>query len=70
LSGPDRLVIDIAAEKINQKPKTVTINKFGISKARIGVSPKNIRIVIDSAKIGFPAHTITKTDDGLRINLQ
>ncbi len=70
LSGPDRLVIDIASEKTNQKPKAVAINKFGITKVRIGVSPKNIRIVIDSAKAGFPAHTITNTDDGMRINFK
>lgn len=67
MTSPERLVIDIADGKINQKPKSVTINKFGISKARIGVSPKNIRIVIDSDKARFPAHTITNTEDGLRI---
>lgn len=70
LSGPDRLVIDLASEITNQKPKTVAITKFGISKVRIGVSPKNIRIVIDSAKAGFPAHTITNTENGLRINFK
>lgn len=70
LSGPDRLVIDISGEKINQKPKTIAINKFGISKVRVGVSPKNIRIVLDSAKTGFPAYTITNTENGLRINFK
>jgi type IV pilus assembly protein PilQ len=70
ISGPDRLVIDIPSEKVNQKAKTVTINKFGISKARIGVSPKNIRIVIDSAKAKFPEYTITHSEDGLRISFK
>lgn len=70
LSTPDRLVIDIAADKVSQKPKSVAINKLGISKARIGVSPKNVRIVIDSAKAGFPAHTITNTENGLRITFK
>lgn len=70
ISAPDRLIIDIACERTDQKPKTVTINKFGISKARIGVSPKNIRIVFDSSKAGLPAHTITNTADGLRINIK
>lgn len=50
LSGPDRLVIDIPSDKVNQKAKTITINKFGVSKARIGVSPKNVRVVIDGSK--------------------
>lgn len=70
ISGPDRLVIDIPSAKTNQKAKTISINKFGITKARIGVSPKNIRIVIDSAKAKFPAHTITNTEDGLRISFK
>jgi hypothetical protein len=70
LSGPDRLAIDLPCEKTNQKPNTASINKFGISKVRVGVSPKNIRIVVDSSKTGFPAHTITKTENGLRINFK
>lgn len=70
LSGPSRLVIDIACEKTDQKAKSISINKFGISKARIGVSPKNIRIVIDSAKTGFPAYTISNTEHGLHINFK
>lgn len=70
IGGPARLVIDIPGAKIQQKAKTVAINKFGITKARIGVSPKNIRIVIDSGKAGFPKHTITNTEDGLRINFK
>ena len=69
LTSPDRLVIDIASNKTEQKPKTVAINKFGISKVRVGVTPTNIRIVIDSSKAGFPAHSITETEKGLRINL-
>lgn len=70
ISGPDRLVIDIPSEKVSQKAKTVTINKFGITKVRIGVSPQNIRIVIDSAKAKFPKYTITNSDDGLRVSFK
>lgn len=70
IASPERLVIDIPGTKINQKSKTVTINKFGITKARIGISPKNIRIVIDSGKAGFPAHTISNSEDGIRINFK
>jgi hypothetical protein len=70
ISGPERLVIDIPSDKVNQKSKTVAINKLGITKARIGVSPKNIRIVIDSAKSKFPAHTITNSEDGLRVTFK
>ncbi|MFZ4859829.1 MAG: AMIN domain-containing protein [Desulfuromonadaceae bacterium] len=70
LSKPDRLVIDIPCEKTDQRPNATAINKFGISRIRIGVSPRNIRIVVDSSKAGFPSHSITKTVFGLRINFK
>ena len=70
LANPDRLVIDIADAKTDQKIKFVPINKFGIVRARIGASPHNIRIVIDSARVTFPAYTITTVENGLRINFK
>lgn len=70
LTSPDRLVVDIPCDKTAQKAKTMALNKFGVAKARIGVSPKNIRIVLDSVKAGFPAYTITNTENGLRINFK
>ncbi len=70
ITGPHRLVIDIEAEKMQQQPKTFTINKFGISTARIGISPKNIRIVLDANKTGLPAYTITGSNDGVRVNFK
>jgi hypothetical protein len=70
ITAPSRLVIDIAGEKIHQKPRSVAINRFGVSRARIGVSPNNIRIVFDSDKAGFPAHTITTLDEGVRITFR
>lgn len=70
LTKPERLVIDIAGAQIQQKPKAVTINKFGITTTRIGVSPHNIRVVIDSSNAVFPAYTFTNTENGLRINFK
>lgn len=70
LSSPERLVIDIAGAKKQLKSKAFVINKFTISKVRIGESPDNIRIVIDSGTVAFPAYTITNTEDGLRINFK
>jgi hypothetical protein len=70
LSKPERLVIDIACSQTQQKPKSVTINKFGVTKARIGVSPQNVRVVIDTSKPAFPEYSISKTENGLRINFK
>lgn len=68
LSKPQRLVIDISAAKINQKAKTVSINKHGITKTRIGIAPKNIRVVLDTNKSVFPKYTLSSTVNGIRIN--
>lgn len=70
LKKSERLVIDIAGAQIQQKSKAVTINKFGITTTRIGVSPHNIRVVIDSSNAAFPAYTFTNTENGLRINFK
>ncbi|MFZ2948260.1 MAG: AMIN domain-containing protein [Desulfuromonadaceae bacterium] len=70
LSSPERLVIDIAGAKKQLKSKTFVINKFAISKVRIGEAPDHIRVVIDSGKVAFPANTITNTEDGLRSNFK
>lgn len=70
LTKSERLVIDISGAQIQQKPKTVTINKFGITTTRIGVSPHNIRVVIDSSNAAFPAYTFANTENGLRINFK
>jgi hypothetical protein len=70
LSKPERLVIDIAGAQVQQKPKSVSINKFGVTKARIGVSPHNIRVVIDSSRDVFPTYTISNSENGLRINFK
>lgn len=70
LTGPERLVIDIAGARTELRSKSVMINKFGITKVRIGASPHNIRVVLDSGKAAFPAHTITNIEDGLRINFK
>lgn len=70
LSNPDRLVIDLPCDKTDQKPQITAINKFGISKVRIGVYPKSIRIVLDSSEAGFPAHTVAKAEYGVRITFK
>ena len=70
LTRPERLVIDLPSAKTDQKPKSIYINKLGITRARIGVSPNNIRIVIDPSKNRLPAYTVTRTKNGLRIKFK
>ena len=68
MTQPARIAIDIPGAKSSLGTSSVSINKFGVTKARIGINPGHIRIVLDSAKADFPKHTITHGKDGLRIN--
>jgi len=70
LSQPERLAIDIPTAKSALETKTVPINKFGITKARIGLYPDYIRIVLDTSKADFPGYTIARSRDGLRITFK
>ena len=70
LSQPERLAIDIHSAKSELETKNVLINKFGISKVRIGLYPDYTRIVLDTSKADFPGYTIMRSQDGLRINFK
>jgi type IV pilus assembly protein PilQ len=70
LSSPERLAIDISGAKNAQAGKSVVINKFGVSKARVGVYPEYVRVVLDSSKSEFPKYTVTNIQDGLRISFK
>ncbi len=70
LSKPERLAIDIPGVKSSQAGKSVAINKFGVSKVRVGVYPEYVRIVLDSSKAEFPKYTVTNIQDGLRISFK
>ena len=68
LTQPERIAIDIPDAKYSLRTRSVMINKFGITKARIGLTPGRVRIVLDSEKTAFPKHTVTKSPNALRIN--
>jgi len=65
---PGRIAIDIPDANSLLKTRSVLINKFGITKARIGNNPGYVRVVLDSDKAVFPKHTVTNNHDSLRIN--
>lgn len=69
LNKPDRLVVDIFGAKNSISANFVTINRFGVGKARVGVTPEKVRIVFDAAAEALPAYEVAKTDNGLKIHL-
>lgn len=68
LDKPGRLVVDLFETKSAFQPNVASINRFGISKARIGISPEKVRIVFDSSKEVVPPYHIQKIDNGLSIS--
>ncbi len=68
LTQPERIAIDIPGATSSLGTRLVLINKFGITKARIGIYPGHIRIVLDTVKTAFPKHTVTKNPNAIRIS--
>jgi len=69
ISKPDRLAIDIPGTSSMTK-KSVSVNKFGISKVRIGNTPGVVRVVLDASRPQFPAYSVDFTENGIRVNFQ
>lgn len=68
LTKPDRLSVDIPGMN-KMTVKAIPVNKFGISKVRIGSTPGVVRIVLDASRSPFPAYSVVFTENGVRINL-
>lgn len=69
LIKPDRLAVDIPGDS-SVSVKSITVNKFGISKLRVGKTPGVVRVVLDAVKTPFPAYSVTTTDTGVRISFK
>ncbi|MCM2357105.1 MAG: type IV pilus secretin PilQ [Geobacteraceae bacterium] len=67
LSQPPRLVLDLHGIKSGVSAATIPLNSFGINKARLGVSPDKVRIVLDTVQNTLPPYQIVKTENGLKI---
>jgi len=50
--------------------KNVQVNRFGVSKVRIGTAPGTVRIVLDAARSPFPRYEIIPVTNGLRVNFK
>lgn len=70
LHQPERLVIDIPGAESKMKIKSISVNRYGIAKVRIGFHPKSVRIVCEAAVARFPPYKILPTDRGIKIVLQ
>ncbi len=67
LARPARLAIDIPGGRSAMADQVVPIGQNGIKRVRIGDNPGFLRVVLDARQAKFPAHTVTATEQGLRI---
>lgn len=67
LNKPARLAIDIPRATSAMARQSFAIGANGIVKARVGANPGFLRVVLDSTQAAFPAHTVTHTENGLRV---
>ncbi|MFA7404336.1 MAG: AMIN domain-containing protein [Pelobacteraceae bacterium] len=67
LDKPERIAIDIPDADSSLAGKKVAINRFGISKARVGRNKGFLRVVLDTTLTAFPKYEVKPSDSGLRI---
>lgn len=67
LDKPARLAIDIPRAIASMPRQPIAVSSNGIARARVGENRGFLRIVLDSARAEFPAHSVTTSENGLRI---
>lgn len=67
ISDPWRLVMDFPGAVTDMHDKSVVIDRFGISRARVGLNKGFVRIVFDSAGPTLPTETVTPAENAVRI---
>jgi hypothetical protein len=67
LDKPERIAIDISGATSALSGKKIVVNKFGISKVRVGNNKGFLRIVLDTAQKAFPKHKILTSPNGLTV---
>lgn len=67
LDKPERIAIDIPGADSPLAGRKITLNRFGVSKARIGRNKGFIRIVLDGAQKKFPKYVVKRSDNGILV---
>jgi hypothetical protein len=67
LEKPERIAIDIPGADSYLVGKKVAINRFGISKARIGRNKGFLRIVLDTTLGAFPKYEVKSSRNGVLV---
>lgn len=67
LEKPERIAIDVLVADSPLAGKRVAINRFGISKARVGRNKGFVRIALDTNLAAFPKYEVKTTNAGLLV---
>ncbi len=67
LNKPERIAIDIPGADSSLVGKKISINRFGISTARVGRNKGFLRVVLDSTLSTFPKYLVNSSDTGVLV---
>lgn len=67
LDKPERIAIDFPGAESSLTGKKITINRFGISRVRVGRNKGFMRVVLDPVLDKFPKHEVKSSASGVLI---
>ena len=67
LEKPERIAIDLPGATSNLIGRKITLNKFGISKVRVGRNNGFLRIVLDTTLGTFPKYEVKSSGTGILV---
>ncbi|MGB9081131.1 MAG: AMIN domain-containing protein [Desulfuromonadaceae bacterium] len=67
LEHPERIAIDIPDAGSSLTKRTIPINRFGVSNARVGRNKGFLRIVLDTKLRTFPPFRVSPSASGLLV---
>ncbi len=66
-SKPLRQVIDFPAATTDMSRKTVPVNRFGITQARVESDPSQVRIIFDTNQKKFPLYSVESKGNSMKM---
>lgn len=67
LEKPERIAIDFPKGKSSLTVTSVAVDKFGITRVRVGQNKGFIRVVLDTKAKKFPGYTVKTVGDGVMV---
>jgi OmpA-OmpF porin, OOP family len=69
LENPDRLVIDLPGKWTASADKSISVDRGGVARIRLGTHPDRLRIVLDLADAALVRPSVSSSEAGLRVRM-